>query len=242
MEDSLEKSGQGLIQQFSQDSQREDPTKGISHMPLSEKERKDPLLALKNLPGYITVAFGRIYQEKIREGGGLPDTSNPVMEAAAGQSEKSLGEAVWEGARKRAEKQIEFWRKMGVIIPEKSLPAVEKVLTVGYAGLNIVEASTLIVAGEGVYKKLLEAEKAGGVVDWAGGGSYETDGGDSGESGITVPRDEEQMAAEEGRITEAQQKNIDHLKEEVRKRAREKYIEEHGNDDGFEEWFKKWNS
>lgn len=213
--------------------QIEDPTKGISHMPLTEQEKKDPFVALKNFPGYVTLAFGRIYQNRIREGGGLPDTSNPVLEAAAGKSDKEIGQAVLEGATKRAEKQIKFWEKNGISIPEKALPAVKDALALGYAGLNVLEATILITAGEDAYKKFLELEEKGGVVDWAGGG----DDSSSSESNFSVPIDEEQRAAMEGRITEAQQKNIDHLKEEIRR----KYIEKYGSDEGFDDWYNNFS-
>lgn len=151
-------------------------------MPLTEQERRNPFVALKNLPGYITVAFGRIYQEKIRQGGGLPDTSNPVLEAAVGKSNKEIGQAVLEGATKRAEKQIKFWEKNGISIPEKALPAVKDALALGYAGLNVLEATILITAGEDAYKKFLKLEEKGGVVDWAGGDSGNQGSSDSGET------------------------------------------------------------
>lgn len=163
-------------------NQKPDPTEGISHMPLSEEEKKDFALALKSLPRYIATAFGRIYQEKIREGGGLPNTSNAVLEAAVGKSNKDLGQAVLEGAETRADKQIKFWEKNGIVIPQDSLPALKRVLTLGYAGLNVLEATVLVTAGQDTYQRLLELETKGGVVDWDGGGRGSQGSSGSGET------------------------------------------------------------
>ncbi len=153
---------------------KKDPTEGISHLPLPEAERKDVLGALKNLPGYVTLAFGRMYQDKIREGGGTPDTSNRVVLAASGKSGETIGEAALAGGTARAKKQIEFWSANGVVIPEAMKPVVESALAVGYVGLNVAEAGVLLTAGQEPYRQLLDLEEKGGVVDWAGGSSVDT--------------------------------------------------------------------
>ncbi len=169
-------------------SRIEDPTKGISHSPLSESERKDPLIALRNLPGYITTAVGRMYQDRIREGGGAPDTSNRVILAAAGKSKESIGEAAMGGGIVRANKQIELWKNNGISIPESMQADVKNVLVLGFVGLNIAEAGVLITAGEEPYKQLLSLEEKGGVVDWVSGS--DGDGDNSGtEVGYTGPTD-----------------------------------------------------
>ncbi len=153
---------------------KKDPTEGISHLPLSEAEKKDPLVALKNLPGYVTLAFGRMYQDKIREGGGTPDTSNRVVLAAAGKSSETIGEAALAGGAARARKQIEFWGQNGVVIPDAMKASVESALAVGYVALNVAEAGVLVGAGQEPYKQLLDLELKGGVVDWDGGGTVDT--------------------------------------------------------------------
>ncbi len=177
---------------------QEDLTKGISHMPLSDKERMSPLVTVKDLANRVTLAFGRWYQEEVRKGGGTPDTSNRVILAAAEKGSETVGEALLHGGAERAKKQVGVWEnalkdKMKEKYPDFALPdnvkqQMEKALAVGFVGVNFMEATVLMTAGQEPYKKLLNLEQKGGVVDWAGGGdAYDVGGGT--EVGYTGPTD-----------------------------------------------------
>lgn len=151
----------------------EDKTFGISHLPLTDEQKGSLKYFYQNFSGYVTVAFGRMYQDKLRAGGGTPNTSNPILEAAAGvKNEQTIGQAALKGGEARAKAQIELWKssieKEGTEIMSPRLEAaLLGCLTPAFAALNVVEAGVLIIAGQEQYKKLIEAESKGGVVDWS---------------------------------------------------------------------------
>lgn len=142
---------------------------GIAHLPLSETDRTDPKFFLRSFGGYVALAFGRWYQDRIREGGGVPNTSHPVLEAAVSHDPGKLAEAFLSGGEKRAQLQLAQWEQAGLQIPDHVRQRFQDVLSVAFVGLNITESLVLVYGGQEPYQQLIALEGQGGVADWAGG-------------------------------------------------------------------------